>query len=84
MFFYSTSDFSDDAKVAARTMHLAYRRARYILDRWLGGMNVEFAAVPQAVAFMAVVQDMVAYFEANDLAKLKDVMTVSDLKLPGD
>jgi len=27
---------------------------------------------------------MVAYFEANDLAKLKDVMTVSDLKLPGD
>lgn len=84
MYFYSTGDFANDARIAARTMHVAYRRARYILDRWNAGMDTEYAGVPDAVAFMARVADMVAYFEANANEYLEDVMQVSDLKLPGD
>ena len=84
MYFYSTTDLASDAKVAARTMHLAYRRARYILDRWNAGMSTEYASLPDAVNFMAHIVDMVTYFEANEQANLKHVMTLSDLKLPGD
>lgn len=84
MYFYTQSDFASDARVAARTMHLAYRRARYILDRWNAGMNAEYAGVPDAVAFIARITDMVNYFEANNNAYLEVVMKLSDLKLPGD
>ena len=84
MYFYSTTDLASDAKVAARTMHLAYRRARYILDRWNAGMNAKYAGVPDAVNFMARISDMCAYFEASNGANLKHVMALSDLNLPGD
>jgi hypothetical protein len=84
MYFYGTTDFANDAKVAARTMHLAYRRARYIMDRWNAGMNAEYADLPDAVNFMAKIIDMCAYFEANEQANLKHVMALSDLKLSGD
>jgi hypothetical protein len=84
MYFYGTTDFANDAKVAARTMHLAYRRTRYILDRWNAGMSAEYASVPDAKNFMSRITDMCTYFEANNGANLKHVMALSDLKLPGD
>jgi hypothetical protein len=84
MYNYSTSDFTNDAKVTARVMHLAYRRASYLLDRWNAGMSSALGSNADAVNLMARVQEMVTNYEANSSAKLNHILKVSDLTLPGD
>lgn len=83
---YSSGDFSSDATKTARTLHLAYRRCEYLLDRWYAGMNTEFPSEtnPALNNLMNRVAELVADYEATSNAKLNTVMAVSDLTLPGD
>jgi len=81
---YSTSDFNSDAKATARTLHLAYRRANLVLDRWYAGMNNEFSGDTAMGLLMSRCEEIVADYEANGNAKLNTVMAKSDLTLPGD
>jgi len=83
---YGTSNFNDDATRTARTLHLAYRRCKFLLDRWYGGMNTEFPAetFPAINNLMNRVAELTADYEATSNAKLNTVMAVSDLSLPGD
>lgn len=84
---YSTGDFNQDAEVVARTLHLSYRRCKYFLDRWWGGMNAEFpnegAGIP-INNLASRVAELVADYDAASNAKLNTVMAMSNLKLPGD
>jgi len=84
---YSTSEFSEDAVITAKTLHIAYRRCRYLLDRWYSGMNTEFPNEGATIAMnnlMNRVSELVADYEATSNAKLNTVMAMSNLTLPGD
>jgi hypothetical protein len=84
---YSSSDFEQDAVKTARSLHLAFRRCEYLLDRWWSGMNTSFpnsgATIPMN-NLMNRVAEMVADYEDDSNAKLNTVMAKSDLTLPGD
>lgn len=85
---YSASDFSTDAQVTARTMHLAYRRAKFLLDRWwAGGQSAHFPNEGDGIAMNSLmnrVAELVADYEAGGNAKLGTIMVMSNLQLPGD
>ena len=81
---YVTSDFANDATKGASTMHLAYRRAKYLLDRWYSGFDVQFQDNTAMTLFMARCEEIVEDYEATGQAKLNTVMALSDLTLPGD
>ena len=84
---YGTGDFEQDATRVARTMHLSYRRAKYLLDRWYSGINVSFPNEGDGIAMnnlMNRVAELAADYEANSNAKLNTVMAKSDLTLPGE
>ena len=38
---YNSNDMIVDAQTAAKTMHLSYRRAKFILERWFSGLNAD-------------------------------------------
>jgi len=80
---YSSSDFDADAVTVARTIHLAYRRAQFVVARWYAG---GFDADADAATTNLVVRctELIADMEANGNAKLNTVLAKSDLKLPGD
>lgn len=84
---YGTGEFQQDAEKTARSLHLAFRRCEYLLDRWWSGMNTSFpnsgATVPMN-NLMNRVAEMVADYEASSNAKLNTVMGMSNLQLPGD
>ena len=80
---YELQDFEDDGRKTARTLHAAYRRAQYLLDRWNSGVSAQVSNA-DVVAFMARCSEMVTNLEANDNAKLLNILRYSDLKLPGD
>ena len=81
------SNFDADAVVVARTLHLAYPRSKFLLDRWYNGANTEHpnegAGIP-VNNLMNRVAELVSDYEANSNAKLGTVLTMSDLTLPGD
>ena len=84
---YSTGDFENDAAKAARTLHVAYLRAKYLLGRWYAGMNTEFPNSGGTIKhnnLMNRLSELVADYEANSSAKLNTVMEMSDVTLPGD
>lgn len=83
---YSSGEFEADAVTTARTLHIAYRRCQFLLNRWWAGMNTEFPVEqhPAINNLMSRVAELVADYEANSNAKLNTVMAKSDLKLPGD
>ena len=83
---YGPGDFDPDAVRTARTLHLAYRRCKYLLDRWWGGINAAFPIEthPELNNLMTRVSELVADYEANSNAKLNTVMAKSDLTLPGE
>ena len=83
---YQTSDFDADSVKTARTLHLAYRRCSYLLDRWYGGMNTEFPSgtYPDLNNLMSRVAEMISDYEGSSNAKLNTVLAISDLTLPGD
>ena len=84
---YLNSDFATDAEVVARTLHLAYRRAKFFLDRWWGGMNAEYPNEGDGIPMNNLasrVAELVADYQANSNAKLNTVMAMSNLSLPGD
>lgn len=80
---YSTGEFTEDATVLARTLHLAYRRAQFVLARWYAGMNAEITD-PALALLMSRAEEIIADYDANGHAKLNTVLAVSDLRLPGD
>jgi len=79
---YSTSDFDQDVVKAARTLHLSYRRAQFVVDRWFSGFNV--GADNDTTNLVVRCTEIIADFEANGNAKLNTVLAKSDLQLPGD
>jgi len=83
---YSGGDFQADATKTARTLHLAYRRCAYLLDRWYAGQNADFpiGTFPDLNNLMNRVSEFTTDYEAASNAKLNTVMAVSDLTLPGD
>ena len=81
------SSFDVDAVVVARTMHLAYRRSKFLLDRWYNGANTEHPNEGGGIPvnnLMNRVAELVADYEASSNAKLNTVLAMSDLSLPGD
>ena len=84
---YSTGNFQSDAEKTARTLHVAYLRAKYLLTRWYAGMNTEFPNEGDGVAMnnlMNRVSELVTDYEASSSAKLNTVMAMSNVTLPGD
>lgn len=84
---YSKGEFEEDAKRTARTLHLAYRRSKYLLDRWWSGLNSDFPNSGDTVSMnnlMNRVSELVSDYEASSSAKLNTVLAKSDLTLPGD
>jgi hypothetical protein len=83
---YGSSEFSADATKTARTLHLAYRRCSFLLDRWYAGANTAFPieTYPEINTLMNRVAELVTDYEATSNAKLNTVLAVSDLQLPGD
>lgn len=84
---YGKSEFEHDAEVAARTLHLSYRRNKYLLDRWYGGCNALFPNEGDGVPmndFMNRVLEQTADYAALGQAKLNTIMAISNLTLPGD
>lgn len=84
---YSTGNFQSDAEKTARTLHVAYLRAKYLLTRWYAGMNTEFPNEGDGVAMnnlMNRVSELVADYEANGSGKLNTVLAMSNVTLPGD
>jgi len=83
---YSTAAFDTDAIRTARTMHLAYRRCKYLLDRWWSGINALFPVetYPELNNLMSRVSELVADYEADTNSKLNTILLKSDLTLPGD
>ncbi len=77
---YSSSDYAEDTIKTARAMHLAYRRAQYLLARWHSGMNA--GADEQTTNIAVRCAELVADMEDNGNAKLNTILAVSDLKLP--
>ena len=84
---YGSSEFEQDATRVARTLHLSYRRAKYLLDRGYSGINASFPNTGDGIPMnnvMSRVAELVADYEANGNAKLNTVMAKSDLTLPGE
>ena len=84
---YDKAQCESDMVKVARTLHLSYRRSKYLLDRWYSGLNAEFPNAGDTIAhnnLMNRVAELVADYEANTNAKLNTVMALSDLQLPGD
>lgn len=77
---YSSSDYQADTVKVARAIHLAYRRAQYLLARWYSGFNIGADEATSAIAVRA--SELVADMEANGNAKLNTILAVSDLTLP--
>lgn len=80
---YTEGAFEQDVKTTARTMHLAYRRAKYLMERWYGGMNL-VDEDPDTALVMNRCDELITDYEANSNAKLNTIMNKSDLALPGD
>lgn len=84
---YSTGEFEADAARVARSLHLAYRRCRYLQDRWYSGLNAGFPNEGGGIPMnnlMNRVGELVTAYEADTNAKLNTVLAMSDLVLPGD
>ena len=81
---YGNSEFEDDAARTARTLHLAFRRCEFLLNRWYSGINTSQTWDAATTNLMSRVAEMVADYSANSNAKLNTVMAKSDLQLPGD
>ena len=84
---FSTGDFQSDAEKTARTLHVAYLRAKYLLTRWYAGMNTQFPNEGDGIPMnnlMNRVSELVTDYEANSSAKLNTVMAMSNVTLPGD
>jgi hypothetical protein len=89
---YNSNDMIVDAQTAAKTMHLAYRRAKFILERWFSGLNAEipnnatevFPGITGAEVTSLITRcsELVADYEAGSNAKLNTIIQLSDLKLP--
>lgn len=79
---YSTSDFDGDVVTLARTLHLAYRRAQFVVDRWFSGFNVGADEATTNVVVRAT--ELIADYQAGGNAKLNTILFKSDLELPGD
>lgn len=81
-----------DVQTQAKTLHLAYRRAKFILERWNGGLSSEIAN--DATEYVTDVSgeeihnlinrcnEFVTDYEASTNAKLNTVLLLSDLQLP--
>jgi len=80
---YSTSEFDADAVRTAATLHLAYRRAQFLLARWYSGINNEISDAA-TINLMSRCAEIMADYEAGGSAKLNTVLAKSNLKLPGD
>lgn len=84
---YDNELWKDDARKAAQTLHAAFVRAQFCLNRWNNGPGT---SIPNsggtakwhnaATRFSELVTDMTA----NNNAKLNTIQTVSDLNLPGN
>ena len=89
---YNSNDMIIDAQTAAKTMHLSYRRAKFILERWFSGLD---AGIPndatevfpgitgaEVTSLITRCSELVADYEAGSNAKLNTIIQLSDLKLP--
>ena len=84
---YSASEFEQDAAKAARTLHAAYLRAKYLQSRWFSGVNAEFPNSGGTIKhndLMNRLGEIVTDFEASGNAKLNTILALSDITLPGD
>lgn len=84
---YTPTEFEADLVKEARTLHVAFRRAQFLLSRWYAGMNAEFPNSGGTIPhnnLMSRVAELIADYEANGNAKLNTVMALSDLTLPND
>lgn len=89
---YSQSDLVTDVQTSARTMHLSYRRAKFVLERWFSGLNAdidndatEYAPGITGAEITNIItrcSELVADYEAGTNAKLNTILQLSDLALP--
>jgi hypothetical protein len=89
---YNQSDLITDIQVCARTMHLSYRRAKFILERWFSGLNTEIAndATEYTTGITGIeinniitrCSEIVADYETGSNSKLNTILQLSDLSLP--
>lgn len=89
---YNSNDLVIDAQTAAKTLHVAYRRAKFVLERWFSGINAEipnnstevFPGITGAelTSLITRCSELVADYEAGGNAKLTTIIQLSDLKLP--
>lgn len=81
-----------DVQTQAKTLHLAYRRAKFILERWNSGLNTQITNdATEYVPGITGIQinnlinrcvEFVADYEDGASAKLNTVLALSDLELP--
>lgn len=84
---YNTDTFRNDVVNTARSLHLSYRRAKFLLDRWYSGINNEIPnSGPDAQIhdLMNRCSDLVSDYEANNKAKLNTILLQSNLNLPSE
>lgn len=89
---YNSNDMVVDVQTAAKTMHLSYRRAKFILERWWSGLNNDipndatevFPGITgsEVTNLITRCSELVADYEAGSSAKLNTIVQLSDLKLP--
>jgi len=89
---YNEADLGNDLFNTGETMHLAYRRAKFLLDRWNSGMSdavqndtTEYYDGVTGIDihnFINRCSELVTDYETNTSAKLNTVLKLSNLTLP--